>query len=143
MRLRLVLLAVSALTACAGLGSSVLTPVVGFRPAAGLSAEAILAMGALCSAGEGALAAPAPDLSLVEGMGTGGFPVDSVNPDAQAWFSYGLALSHAFYHQDAKTAMRRAAELDPSCSRCAWGEAWVLGPTLNYGVNESERRLAL
>lgn len=143
MRLRLVLLAVSALPACAGLGSSALAPVASFRPAAGLSAEAILAMGALCSAGEGALAAPAPDLSLAEGMGTGGFQVDSVDPDAQAWFNYGLALSHAFYHQDAKTAMRRAAELDPSCSRCAWGEAWVLGPTLNYGVNDAERRLAL
>jgi tetratricopeptide (TPR) repeat protein len=76
-------------------------------------------------------------------MGTGGFKVDSTVAAAQTWFDYGLALSHAFYHEDAKTAMKRAVAADPQCSACAWGEAWALGPTLNYRINEEQRVAAL
>ena len=73
-------------------------------------------------------------------MGTGGFKVDTSDAEAQEWFNYGLALSHAFYHQDVKAAMKRAVELDPTCSLCSWGEAWALGPTLNYGIKDDERK---
>lgn len=144
MRRRFALFAVTALAACATIGPATVPPVGGLAPSPGLSAEAILAMGALCSAeGPGPLSVVAPDLKLADGMGTGGFKVDTANPEAQQWFNYGLALSHAFYHQDVKAAMKRAVALDPTCSMCSWGEAWALGPTLNYGIKDDERKLAL
>lgn len=132
-----------ALTACAS-GSAIVTPISPLAFASGdPTVDGLLALNALCSAEASGLAAPTPDLKLAGGMGTGGFKVDTSNADAQRWFDYGLALSHAFYHQDAKAAMKRAVELDPSCSMCAWGEAWALGPTLNYGIKDDERKLAL
>ena len=142
MRERLAPLAMLATAACAT-GAAVVTPVTSLAPPLEASVETLLATAALCSAEESGLAAPTPDLKLADGMGTGGFKIDTTNPEAQAWFNYGLALSHAFYHQDVKAAMRRAVELDPSCSMCAWGEAWGLGPTLNYGIDEDDRKLAL
>jgi tetratricopeptide (TPR) repeat protein len=83
------------------------------------------------------------ELSITTGMGTGGFRVDTARPEAQAWFDYAIRLSHAFYHDDAIPAMRRAVAEDPDCSLCAWGEAYVLGPTLNYGIDEKGRLEAL
>jgi predicted Zn-dependent protease len=142
MRERLAPLAMLAAAACAA-GAAVVTPVTSLAPPLEASVETLLATAALCSAEESGLAAPTPNLKLADGMGTGGFRVDTTNPEAQAWFNYGLALSHAFYHQDVKAAMRRAVELDPSCSMCSWGEAWGLGPTLNYGIDEDDRKLAL
>lgn len=132
-----------ALAACAT-GSAVVPPIAVLAPSSGdPTVDSLLALNALCSAEESGLAAPKPDLKLADGMGTGGFKVDTSNNEAQAWFNYGLALSHAFYHQDAKAAMKRAVELDPTCSMCAWGEAWALGPTLNYGIKDDERKVAL
>lgn len=142
MRERLAPLAMLAAAACAT-GAAVVTPVTSLAPPSEPAVETLLASAALCSAEESGLSAPTPNLKLADGMGTGGFKVDTTNPEAQAWFNYGLALSHAFYHQDVKAAMRRAVELDPSCSMCAWGEAWGLGPTLNYGIDEDDRKLAL
>lgn len=143
MRKRIMTISLMALAACAT-GPAVVTPITSLAPASGdPTLDALVALNALCSAEASGLAAPRPDLKLAGGMGTGGFKVDSTSADAQAWFNYGLALSHAFYHQDAKAAMKRSVQSDPSCSLCAWGEAWVLGPTLNYGINEDERKAAL
>jgi len=135
---RLALGSVLTLTACAGLPGS------GFwGPSTEPSAETLAAMGFICGADSSAGKTFAADLKASDGMGTGGFKVDSANRAAQDWFDYGLALSHAFYHEDAKAAMRRSVEADSSCARCAWGEAWVLGPTLNYRINEMQREKAL
>lgn len=142
MRGRFSLFAMTALAACAT-GAAVVTPVTSLAPPPQSSVETLLAVAALCAAEESGLAAPVPDLKLAAGMGTGGFKVDTASSEAQAWFNYGLALSHAFYHQDVKAAMKRAVELDPACSLCSWGEAWALGPTLNYGIDEDDRKLAL
>lgn len=143
MRYRIALLALTALAACATSGSAVVTPIAQLTPAQEITADSLLAINALCSADATRPAGYAPDLKLAGGMGTGGFKVDTTIPAAQAWFNYGLALSHAFYHQDARLAMKRAVELDPTCARCAWGEAWALGPTLNYGLEDDERKAAL
>jgi len=143
MRHRLALLAVTALTACATAGSAVTPPVMSLAMNPEITAESLLAINALCSAEAVRPEGFTPDLKLAGGMGTGGFKVDTEIKAAQEWFNYGLALSHAFYHQDAKAAMKRAVELDPTCSLCAWGEAWALGPTLNYGIDEDDRKLAL
>lgn len=143
MRLRLALFATTAVAACATFGPAVVPPVSTLKPVETASAETLLALSALCSADAINGRSVMPDLKLADGMGTGGFRIDTANADAQKWFDYGLALSHAFYHQDVKAAMKRAVELDPTCSLCSWGEAWALGPTLNYGIDNDERKLAL
>lgn len=133
-----------ALLAAACVSSSTLeTPVTPLRKAAVPVEETLKALNAICGAEAIRIATPAAAFSRVPGMGTGGFKVDSANPEAQAWFDYGLQLSHAFYHEDAKTAMKRAVAADPACALCAWGEAWVLGPTLNYGIDNDQRLAAL
>lgn len=142
MRTRLTLLAMTAMAACAT-GSAVVPPIATLAPMSTVTAETLLAVNALCSAEALGADNVAPDIKLAGGMGTGGFKVDTSVLAAQEWFDYGLALSHAFYHQDAKAAMKKAVALDPSCSLCAWGEAWALGPTLNYGINDDDRKAAL
>ena len=97
------------------------------------------AVGYICSAESGG---PPPgarrELVRVPGVGTGGFPIITSKPEAQVWFDYGMALAHAFYHDDAKLAFRKAREIDPDCAMCAWGQAWADGPTINYDVGSAE-----
>ena len=144
MRRSLTLVAVTALAACASFGGpAVVSPVATLAPSNEVTADSLLAINALCSAEALGTSNILPDIKLDGGMGTGGFKVDTASADAQRWFNYGLALSHAFYHQDVKAAMKQAVALDPACSLCSWGEAWALGPTLNYGIDEDERVLAL
>jgi tetratricopeptide (TPR) repeat protein len=81
-------------------------------------------------------------LVMVSGVGTGGFAIATAKPEAQAWFNYGMALAHAFYHDDAILAFKRARDIDPDCAMCAWGEAWAEGPTINYDIDPAERRAA-
>jgi tetratricopeptide (TPR) repeat protein len=136
--------AVLALAACATASApAVVTPVAPLAPSAEVTKESLLALNAICGAEGARVDLASPDIKLVDGMGTGGFKVDSESKAAQDWFNYGLALSHAFYHEDAKRAMKKAVEADPYCSLCAWGEAWALGPTLNYGLQEPMRPAAL
>lgn len=143
MRKHLAIVSMIALTACVT-GPAVVSPVTPLTARGGDPvADALIALNALCSAEDLGLGEARPDIKLSGGMGTGGFKVDTANAEAQTWFNYGLALSHAFYHKDAKAAMKRATELDPTCSMCAWGYAWALGPTLNYSLKDDERKLAL
>ena len=97
------------------------------------------AVGYICSAESGG---PPPgarrELVRVPGVGTGGFPIVTSKPEAQTWFDYGMSLAHAFYHDDAKLAFRKAREIDPDCAMCAWGQAWADGPTINYDVGSAE-----
>jgi hypothetical protein len=104
----------------------------------GLSSAAV---GYICSAERD----PAPPggerrLVMVPGVGTGGFPIVTAKREAQAWFDYGMRLAHAFYHEDAKLAFKRARDIDPGCAMCAWGEAWADGPTINFDVDTAARR---
>ena len=91
------------LSACAT-GSAVLPPIAMLAPPSSGDAtvDGLIALNALCSAEALGVDKVAPDIKYSVGMGTGGFKVDTTNPEAQKWFDYGLALSHAFYHQDAK-----------------------------------------
>src|SRR5690349_2921988 len=133
-----------ALAACATTTQSVaIAPLVALEPSSEVTPEMLLALNSICRADDSAGKKYEPDLKFSAGMGTGGFKVDSTSKDAQEWFDYGLALSHAFYHEDAKAAMAQAVKADPNCSLCAWGQAWVLGPTLNYGLREPQRVEAL
>ncbi len=100
--------------------------------------------GAVGSALDGA---SVEDMIRVEGFGAEIWPVDTANPEAQAWFDHGVRLRWAFEHKEAARAFRRAGLIDPECGMCAWGEAWALGPNLNGGGNDDAslregRRLA-
>jgi hypothetical protein len=111
-------------------------------PSVGGRDPTALGVGYICAA-EAKPAAPGGELTIVSGMGTGGFPADTRSAEAQAWFDYGLKLYHGFYHDEAKVAFRRAAEADPTCALCAWGEALSLGPTLNFDVPAPQAAQAL
>ncbi|THD60973.1 hypothetical protein [Phenylobacterium sp.] len=97
------------------------------------------AIGHICGAAapDDAQAAPAaaPAQKLLTGYGTGGFPVRTSNPQAQAYFDNGMQLAHAFAHKPAIAAFQEAEKLDPNCAMCAWGEAWSRGPTINYPID--------
>ena len=139
---RLVIGAALLLTACVS-SLAIDAPVQAPRKASVPVAATLRALSALCGAEASRASKAGSVFRRVSGMGTGGFKVDTADPEAQAWFDYGLQLSHAFYHEDAKTAMMRASAADPSCALCAWGEAWVLGPTLNYRLDNDQRLAAL
>jgi tetratricopeptide (TPR) repeat protein len=79
--------------------------------------------------------APKVASSLQEGYGTGGFGIKSNSQQAQAYFNNGMQLAHAFAHQSAAAAFRKAEQLDPSCAMCIWGEAWSRGPSINFTIN--------
>ena len=81
---------------------------------------------------------PTANMVMVDGFGTGGFKVDTANPDAQAWFDHGVRLRWAFEHSESVRAFRKARQLDLQCGMCAWGEAWAIGPNLNGGGNDAE-----
>lgn len=89
-------------------------------------------------AGSAESGAPVAEMVMVEGFGTGGFKVDTDNPEAQAWFDHGVRLRWAFEHSESVRAFRKARLLDPTCGMCAWGEAWAMGPNLNGGGADEE-----
>ena len=77
---------------------------------------------------------------LLEGYGTGGFAISTKVPEAQAFFTNGMILGSAFAHKAAIAAMEEAVRLDPQCAMCLWGQAFMSGPTLNYGSDAKERK---
>ena len=85
----------------------------------------------------GDMAAPKTP-TIMEGYGGGGFPITTANPKAQAFFDNGMQLDQAFAHKAATEAMEEAVRLDPQCAMCLWGQAWVSGPTINFGKSEDE-----
>ncbi len=52
-------------------------------------------------------------------------------PEAQAYFDQGMQLLYAFAPSSAARSFHHAAELDPTCAMCWFGEAWAWGPYLN------------
>jgi hypothetical protein len=83
--------------------------------------------------------AATPAKAILVGYGTGGFPIKTANPEAQAYFDNGMQLAHAFAHAAATGAFKRAEQLDPTCALCVWGEAWSRGPTINYPIEKAEQ----
>jgi tetratricopeptide (TPR) repeat protein len=75
---------------------------------------------------------------LLEGLGTHHHQVTTSSPDAQRYFDQGLVLSFGFNHQEAARSFRQAQSLDPECAMCFWGEALVLGPNINAGMDVAD-----
>nr|WP_253072741.1 hypothetical protein [Sphingomonas sp. H160509] len=85
----------------------------------------------------GDMAAPKTP-QIMPGYGNGGFTITTKVPQAQAFFTNGMQLAHAFAHTAAIAAMAEAVRLDPACAMCLWGQAWASGPTINYGKTAEE-----
>jgi tetratricopeptide (TPR) repeat protein len=86
-------------------------------------------------------AMPAPafadsDPPLWDGLGSVTYKISTLSAEAQAYFDQGLRLAYAFNHGEAQRAFRKAQKLDPSCAMCFWGEALVLGPNINFPMQE-------
>ncbi|WGM39594.1 hypothetical protein [Caulobacter sp. NIBR1757] len=70
-------------------------------------------------------------------FGNGAYKI-AANAEGQRWFNYGLQLGWAFKHDEATAAFAEAMRLDPECGMCAWGHAWSLGPTINFGIGPED-----
>ena len=108
-------------------------------PAATTSADAPRwLLGAICH-GEAPPHIEGPHkLVMLSGMGDDHLEADTLKPEAQRWFDYGLTLARSFEHRDAVLAFQRAEAVDPACSFCVWGEAWARGPTINYPADAGD-----
>lgn len=81
--------------------------------------------------------------ALIPGLGILAWPAGTTNPEAQGYFDQGYRFAWAFNHAEAARAFRAAQALDPDCAMCFWGEAWVLGPHINFPMEEDANRRAL
>ncbi|HEX6015010.1 MAG TPA: hypothetical protein VFY87_25080 [Geminicoccaceae bacterium] len=91
---------------------------------------ALLAVAQAAAGAEGKASAGSP--ALRDDLGTLAVPVTTRVPDAQRYFDQGVRWAYAFNHGEAVRAFRAAQQADPTCAMCYWGEAWALGPNINY-----------
>ena len=75
--------------------------------------------------------APARTIKLYDGMGAVDFPITTSSPEAQRYFTQGMAFAYGFNHAAAIASFREAQRLDPGCAMCWWGEAFAHGPNIN------------
>ncbi len=80
----------------------------------------------------------APELELLEGIGSYQMDVSIKDERALQWFNQGLNLAYGFNHQAALQSFEQAAKLDPRCAMCWWGAALVLGPHPNAGMRNED-----
>jgi len=72
-----------------------------------------------------------PVAPVLTGIGQSGFEITARSPRARAFFHQGMLLAYAFDYQEARRAFAEAVRLDPHCAMCAWGLAFVAGPSIN------------
>ncbi len=58
-------------------------------------------------------------------------PVSTESEQAQVWFDRGLAMCHAFNHEEAVRCFEKALKADPSMAMGYWGMAYAWGPNIN------------
>ncbi|MFN2531514.1 MAG: hypothetical protein ABR555_09480 [Pyrinomonadaceae bacterium] len=69
-------------------------------------------------------------------------PVSTKNPEAQKAFDQGLSWVYAFNHDEAISAFKRAASVDPNLAMAYWGIALALGPNINLDVDPEREKAA-
>jgi tetratricopeptide (TPR) repeat protein len=79
---------------------------------------------------------------LLEGMDVLDFSVSTDNQEARKYFNQGLLLAYAFNHAEAERSFQYAASLDPDLAMAYWGQAYVLGPNYNAGMEPEHYQLA-
>jgi hypothetical protein len=77
---------------------------------------------------------------LMTDLGTYGYKVTTVSPQAQQYFDQGLRLTYGFNHLEAQRAFREAARLDPACAMCYWGIALTYGSNYNDPTNPEREK---
>jgi tetratricopeptide (TPR) repeat protein len=92
---------------------------------------------------------PAPEAKapLLPGFGDATLVTSSTNAVARKFFAQGMAQAYAFNAPEAVRAFKAGLAADPSCTLCAWGVAWQLGPNINApdrgDLSEARRHIAL
>src|SRR5689334_4086791 len=81
------------------------------------------------------------NLSLTE-VGRQHHPIQTSNPEAQAYFDQGITLLYGFNHEEAARAFQKAAELDPQSPMPLWGVAMAVGPNYNLNVDSEREKIA-
>ena len=76
---------------------------------------------------------------LLAGLGDFAWPVSGATPLAQRWFDQGLVLAWGFNFAAAEDSLREATRSAPECAMCWWGQAYVVGPSVNHDLNREER----
>ena len=109
------------------------------------------------AAAQAAAPAPAPAAASAQAAGTAAdtfpeppprelgeldFPT-SGDPAAKPWFERGLLLLHSFEYDDARSAFRRAQEIDPDYVMAHWGEAMTHDHPLWRQQDRAAARAAL
>lgn len=81
---------------------------------------------------------PSPTGALaprLQNLGKHVFPVTTKSKEAQLFINQGFNLAFAFNHAESGRAFREAARLDPRLAMAYWGQALVLGPNINAGMD--------
>lgn len=79
----------------------------------------------------------------LQNLGKHVFPVTTKSKEAQLFINQGFNLAFAFNHAEAGRAFREAARLDPQLAMAYWGQALVLGPNINAGMDPNNEPIAL
>jgi tetratricopeptide (TPR) repeat protein len=82
-------------------------------------------------------------IPLYDGLGTLNFPITTTSPEAQRYFSQGLAFAYGFNHAAAIASFREGQRLDPECAMCWWGEAFAHGPNINAPMDATSNARAI
>lgn len=59
------------------------------------------------------------------------FPITTSNPEVQKLVNQGMNWAFGFNHDAAEERFQAAIQLDPECTMCYWGLAYVKGPNIN------------
>ena len=82
-------------------------------------------------------AAAVQRVPLYTGMGDLNFQITTTSPEAQRYFSQGMAFAYGFNHAAAIASFREAQRLDSNCAMCWWGEAFAHGPNINAPMDSA------
>ena len=82
-------------------------------------------------------------VTLYDGLGGLDFTVATTSPEAQRYFSQGLAFAYGFNHAAAIASFREAQRLEPGCAMCWWGEAFAHGPNINAPMDAAANARAV
>jgi tetratricopeptide (TPR) repeat protein len=78
----------------------------------------------------------------LQNLGKHTFKVTTRSARAQLFINQGVNLAYGFNHAEAGRAFAEAARLDPACAMAYWGQALVLGPNINAGMEPSDEPMA-
>jgi len=84
---------------------------------------------------------PAPGGELAPrllNLGAHTFPAPTCSDRAREFIAQGVNLTYGFNHAEAGRSFREAARLDPTCAMAYWGQALVLGPNINAGMEPDD-----